>query len=340
MDGRWLAAVVPEFAGAKVAVSPVGAGQLADTFRLSLDWGIMQDGRPSSLVCKLASSDASSREISAHWRLYEREVRFYRELAPAARIDTPHVHASGLAEDGSFFLLMEDLNEATPGNQLSGLQAGQAPAAMREAARLHAAFWARADDPALGWLETGRIAQAFYSPEVFRSAWRDFRDRYRGMVPDSQLRLCDAFADLYEAYARPLSTPRCVVHNDFRPDNMMFAANRLTVLDWQSVALGFNALDVAYAIGGGFEPDERRSEEQALLDLYHATLIAEGVEDYSRDQLDEDYRHFCFAGIVVSVCAAMLVKRTERGDRMFLTMLDRHAQHAADCDGIGLLRAR
>lgn len=321
-------------------VAPVGTGQLADTYRLTLNWQHLQDGRPTSLVCKLASSDAASREISAHWKLYEREVRFYRELAPQARIDTPHVHATGLAEDGTFFLLMEDLKDATSGNQLAGLQPGQAPAAIREAARLHASFWARGEEPALSWLETGRIAQAFYSATVFRSAWRDFRDRYRGMVPDDQLALCDAFSELYDAYEQPLSSPRCVVHNDFRPDNMMFGKQRLTVLDWQSVALGFNALDVAYLIGGGFGPDERRACEQDLLDLYHATLVAEGVTDYARAQLDEDYRHFCFAGIVVSVCAAMLVKRTDRGDRMFLTMLDRHVRHALDCDGIGLLRAR
>ena len=64
------------------------------------------------------------------------------------------------------------------------------------------------------------------------------------------------------------------------------------------------------------------------------------VAGYARQDLAQDYRHFTFAGIVVSVCAAMLVKRTERGDRMFLTMLDRHVRHVRDCNGVELLRER
>jgi hypothetical protein len=33
----------------------------------------------------------------------------------------------------------------------------------------------------------------------------------------------------------------------------------------------------------------------------------------------------------------MLVERTDRGDRMFLTMADRHARHALDLDAAEVL---
>ena len=338
LDTKWLRSVAPQFSARSVKVGPLGTGQLADTYRLELESD--DEGAPASLVCKIASADDASRQIANSWSLYEREVRFYRELAPSAHVETPRVHASGLAEDGTFFLLMEDLSNAAPGNQLAGMSPADAQAAMRQAARLHASFWDRGGDPALTWLETGLQAQAFYAPDVFRGVWPDFRSRYADLLSDQHRSVCQQFAELYHFYSKPLRRPRCVVHNDFRPDNMLFAPDRLVVIDWQSAALGFNALDVAYMIGGGFAPEDRREQEVTLLDTYLAELAALGVADYTRNDLAEDYRLFSFAGIVVAVCAAMLVKRTERGDNMFLTMLDRHVQHVIDARGLELLGER
>lgn len=336
----WLRQVAPQFDPQSVEVSPIGTGQLAETYRLALDGGAMRDGGPRSVVCKIASSDPSSREIAGSWSLYQREVRFYRELAPTALVDVPGVYATGLADDGTFFILMEDVQGAKPGNQLAGMTVEDARRAVLEAARLHASFWGRGEEPAFAWLETGRIAQAFYPAEVFRQMWPGFRERYADLLAPEHVATCDDFAEFYDGYSAPLDRPRCVVHNDFRADNMLFAPERLAVLDWQSVALGFNAVDVAYVIGGGFDPEQRRAVEAGLLDTYHDELLARGVAGYARQDLAQDYRHFTFAGIVVSVCAAMLVKRTERGDRMFLTMLDRHVRHVRDCNGVELLRER
>jgi hypothetical protein len=82
----------------------------------------------------------------------------------------------------------------------------------------------------------------------------------------------------------------------------------------------------------------RGTVEADLLTHYHDELLHQGVGGYSMTDLQQDYRHFAFAGINVAVCAAVLVKRTERGDRMFLTMLDRHVRHVIDADSIALLQ--
>ena len=121
---------------------------------------------------------------------------------------------------------------------------------------------------------------------------------------------------------------------------MLFGEDgRVTVVDWQSCAIGQNAVDVAYLIGGAFQSDERRAIEGELLDSYHRELTEQGVSGYSRADLAEDYRHFSFAGINVAVGAAMMVKRTERGDRLFLTMLDRFVTHVLEHDALALLTA-
>ena len=142
-----------------------------------------------------------------------------------------------------------------------------------------------------------------------------------------------------ENFGGRLLTPApidCHTHLVFGGNRAKEFEMRLEGASYQEIARAGGGIVSTVAATRALSEDELVESALPRLDA----LIAEGVDDYSRDQLDEDYRHFCFAGIVVSVCAAMLVKRTERGDRMFLTMLDRHAQHAADCDGIGLLRAR
>lgn len=316
----------------------IGTGQLGETARFTIRY--VPGGRqgPATIVGKFASTDSTSLQIAAAWSLYEREVRFYHELAAHARIATPAYFGAQLDESGAFALLLEDLAPAEPGDQFKGLSHQNAVRAVQQAARLHAAFWDKGESAELAWLETGPLAQPFYTTEIFRSTWPGFHDRYRDQLTDDQRKVCDALAEGYDVYCRPRARPRCVTHNDFRPDNMLFDDKRLVVVDWQSVALGTNAVDVVYLIGGAFDSAARRAIEPELLGAYHEALRREGVSDYARDELDAEYRHFTFAGINVAVCAAMLVQRTERGDRMFLTMLDRHVSHVIDHGALSLLR--
>lgn len=345
IDAAWLASVLAT-AGqpadiASVAMEPVGTGQLGDTVRFTIRYGSNNAPGPRTIIGKFAAADPTSREVAAAWKLYEREVNFYRELAPRAGIATPACYAAFMGAEGKFVLLLEDLTPARPGDQIAGIALDDAAKTMREAARLHAAFWDRGADEALGWLETGPLAQPFYAPDVYRRVWPIFAERYADQLTADQRRVCQAFAEHYESYSRPLDRPRCVTHNDYRPDNMLFSPDgRLTVVDWQSAALGYNAVDVAYLIGGAFTREARREVERGLLDIYHAELVGSGVSGYGRDALDADYRHFSFAGVNVAVGAAIMVKRTERGDRMFLTMLDRHVSHVLDLGALSILQER
>ncbi|MBB5685903.1 phosphotransferase [Sphingobium boeckii] len=325
---------------ADVRAEPVGTGQIGETARFTIDYA--PDGRagPRTLIGKFASTDPTSLQVASAWSLYEREVRFYHDLAARAGIATPAYFGAEMDEDGAFALLLEDLAPAAPGDQFKGLSEVNAIRAVQQAARLHAAFWGEGEGPELAWLDSGPLAQPFYSPDVLRATWPGFRDRYADHLTDDQRRVCDALTEHFEAYSRPLARPRCVTHNDFRPDNMLFDADRLVVVDWQSAALGSNAVDIAYLIGGAFSRAERLAIEPILITAYHDELRRLGISDYAPDELAADYRHFTFAGINVAVGAAMLVQRTERGDRMFLTMLDRHVSHVLDQGALSILTER
>jgi hypothetical protein len=111
----------------------------------------------------------------------------------------------------------------------------------------------------------------------------------------------------------------------------------VTVVDWQTCAIGPGLNDVAYFIGAGMLPADRVAIEEELVRSYHDGLLANGVEGYGWERCWHDYRRGTWSGLIMAVAASMLVERTDRGDQMFMTMAARHARHALDLDAVELL---
>ena len=74
-----------------------------------------------------------------------------------------------------------------------------------------------------------------------------------------------------------------------------------------------------------------------LLKRWHDAICAKGVNGYSFDDAVRDYRYFTFSGFSVAFAAPMIVERTERGDKMFMTMIRRHVDQIMANDALSLL---
>ena len=75
---------------AGVDARPIGIGAMADTFLVRLRWDGAVEG-PESLVAKLPSIDPAAARTAASLGAYEREARFYAELAPRTRAEPARV---------------------------------------------------------------------------------------------------------------------------------------------------------------------------------------------------------------------------------------------------------
>jgi aminoglycoside phosphotransferase (APT) family kinase protein len=172
--------------------------------------------------------------------------------------------------------------------------------------------------------------------------WAGFTERYAADLDPDVHTAGDALFSHLDAYLLADTTPWTIVHGDYRLDNLLFdpspGGTPVAVVDWQTCTHGNALADVAYFIGAGLAGPERRHHEEDLVRDYHAGLVAAGVDGYDRDRCWADYRRGSWHGMVMAVAASMLVERTDRGDRMFLTMAGRHARHALDLDGPGVLR--
>jgi len=102
-----------------LTLEPIGTGQMADTFRVSVQYSA-HDAGPATLIAKLPAADEESASAARTNMSYERECRFYTGVAPTLAVPLPRF--LGIVEiDGEpQGLLLEDLAHATQGDQVTG----------------------------------------------------------------------------------------------------------------------------------------------------------------------------------------------------------------------------
>jgi aminoglycoside/choline kinase family phosphotransferase len=324
-----------------VKLTPIGTGQMSESLRVTLTYD-RPSGLPATLVAKLPATSETSRATAKMLRSYENEVRFYQQLAADLPIRTPDVFFAEIdVESAGFVLLLEDLAPARAGDQLTGCSPELATTAVDELVKLHAPRWGDPRLASLEWLHRDSAASRAFLLALLPGLWDSFCSRYDGDLSLDVRRAGDELMANLDAYLSADTEPWSIVHGDYRLDNLLFdetpGGRRIAVVDWQTCTHGPALQDVAYFIGASLTPEARRPVEETLVRRYHERLLAADVSGYDWTRCWHDYRRGAFAGLIMAIAASNLVERTERGDRMFLTMAARHARHALDLDALGAI---
>jgi hypothetical protein len=316
---------------------PVGNGLVADSYRFEMTYDGDAGDAPPSVVGKFPASDPASRKSGSEHVLYLREVSFYRELAATLEIHTPRAYVAEVdPETDDFTLLLADLAPARQGDQLAGCSVADAHVALREAAMLHAPRWGDASIESIDWLVARPAQLTPLVDSALPTIIGMFKDRYAGILEPEYIDLIDRLPAALVASREDRTSPRTLIHGDFRLDNVLFdvygGARPMATLDWQTLAIGPALTDVAYFLSAGLDPDVRRAHEVELVRGYHAELLARGVTGFGWDACWRDYRRYTLHGIMMGVFSALSVERTERGDALFLKMTRGACAQALDHD--------
>jgi hypothetical protein len=322
---------------AGVRVAPVGTGLMASCYRVQIEYE-RGDG-PNALVAKLASTDPNAR--AAGVTSYRTEVRFYRDLASSLRIRVPRCYLAEITEEmTTFTLLLEDMAPAEQGDQVAGCTPEQAREAAVNVAGLHGPTWCDDSLHGLEWL----LADVADSADVTAGFLADATEVFiqnRDLQPGA-VEVLRGFAEHFVEWARGRPSPRSLVHNDYRLDNLLFGppgsgAPPVTTVDWQVLTVGLPLRDVAFLLGTGLDTDARRAHERSIVDDYHRALVGSGVTGYGIDACWEDYRYALFQGPLITVLGSYVAKPTERGHRMFTAMAERATTAIRDLDAFELV---
>ncbi len=312
----------------------VGSGQVAGCRR----WIFERDGEERVVVTKSPSHDETSRATAKLLKLYLRETSFYKELRPQVDIPTPHIDfVEYSADDDDFLIVMEDLSNSRPVDQLAGITRHDAETALAALVGLHASTAGRTDLFSLPWI--GGVS-AELGPLYFQSLpglFTQFLERYDDVL-DHETRsavtlIRDKFVELMTGIALATPVVTCVIHGDYRTDNLIFDARGgevpFAVVDWQTLGSGSPMSDVAFFLTTSLDTEDRRATERELIEFYLEHLRARGVQLSTADAHVE-YARATVGPIIMLVSASIFVERTERGDQMFLTMIRRAVDAATE----------
>jgi Ecdysteroid kinase-like family len=270
---------------------------LSGIIRLRLGYDKATHDAPRSVIFKTSHPerlDATSDE--GH-----KEVSFYTEVTTdmpeglVPRCFEAHWDRTGNA----WHLLLEDLTDshsiATTWPIPPTLP--QCEGMVRALARIHAHWW---DSPHFGttvgrWLDDGALNRNI-------SEFATVFERFASHLGD---RLSVERRVLYKQFIH--AAPRLlsqryqshrnmtIVHGDAHLWNFFLprdGGSDIRIFDWQNWCIDFASTDLAYMMATHWYPERRRRMEQPLLDYYHAALQeqGEGVHDFGRAALEEDYR--------------------------------------------------
>lgn len=323
-----------------IAWETIGTGQVGDSARFHLQYDRTGAG-PPSVAGKFPAADATSRATAAAFGLYAKEVGFYQSLSAALDVRVPRPLAAEIDPNGvDFVLIFEDLGPARCGNQLSSCTLEDARHGIIQAAALHGPSWGNRTIIDAEWLQpppgVGEQIRALYP-----HAQAIFRERYGDRLEPELMAVCESLNDAADLWFGRDPDFRCLIHGDFRLDNMLFdvraGAEPIAVLDWQTAALGNGLTDIGYFLGCGIGPALRRQHETELLELYCTEMSRRGVA-LSRTAVWNNYRIGALHGVSTAVFSAAYVERTPRGDENFLSMARGACDLALEHDSLGVLR--
>jgi len=248
---------------------------------------------PRALVFKTGLPDW----MTAEWNGGRKEVAFYREIATVMPTQlTPRCFdAQWDSETHAWHLLLEDLTEThqIATNWPIPPKAADAERIVVARARFHAAWW---DDPRLGtsigtWEDPADPQLAIFATEFAR-----FADRMGDRLSPERRKIYERLIAEGKRLNARYHTHRnmTILHGDAHIWNIFLprdaASDDVRFFDWDGWRLDVATDDLAYMMALHWYPDHRRRHERALLDRYHAELMARGVAGYDRQALDDDYR--------------------------------------------------
>ncbi|MDA1206986.1 MAG: phosphotransferase [Proteobacteria bacterium] len=269
---------------------------------------------PASLILKIPTA-LKNRVLGQSLGVYEKEIRFYRDLQPLLKIATPrHFYSALNAFDEphavlrrlnwlnrlplagvaiaavvltaviAFFprryvLLIENLSHFRMGDQLNGCSDDDIRRVLETMAELHGQFWNSESLTDLPWIvpveQTAKLAQLTYMQAVER-----YKAAYKAQLSARHVALLDWLKvhglELTEIQG---TCSRTLLHGDFRLDNLCFddTNNRVIVIDWQTMTIGSAGLDLAYFLSAALPLDATEEDINQHLKTYRHGLEARGV---------------------------------------------------------------
>jgi aminoglycoside phosphotransferase (APT) family kinase protein len=326
-----------------------GVGVMGTLARLTLRFSGPAVRAPSSVIIKLPSEFPESRGVGNHFRLYEREGRFYEQLGDKLSVRTPHCYFNHVDLEGDeFALLLEDFAGRTMVSQLEGISPDRAAEVIRTIATVHAEWWASPALDSLTWMPDIEAPEVTTAGEHYRIYWPKLLELVGDELPDGSVELGGLIGSAWEETQATFGklNPVTLCHGDLRADNLMFddsaeGQERVGLLDWQVSARLGGLWDVAYLLTQSMTVENRRSADRDLISLWYDLITSALGSSPNGFTLDDAWREYRRAAgnltVYMVVAGANADFSIERIRQLVSAGAERSFTAALDLDSASLL---
>ena len=321
----------------------VGVGLMGQLYRVTPTYSDGAAG-PEHLIVKLPGATEESRFVATVLQMYEKETGFYRDLAAASGVASPTSHHVTFdPETHDFVLMLDDVGQYRQADQIAGIGLADAQIAIRELAKLNAAWWEHPNLLASAFL---RPMEESPFPEAvtmsYEGSWPNALEVYGHMMTDEIKAYGARYGSLFRWFCERLCEgPVTMSHGDWRGDNLFYTDNPefpLIAVDWQLITVAKGIKDFAYFVTQSLEPRVRSAHERELLQLWLDELAANGVENYTFSEAWEDYRLAVAWAFVYPVIAAQsLADDDARGAALTRSMIERSIAAITELNALELV---
>ncbi len=289
---------------------------------------------PPTIIAKFPSPAEENRAVAATYDMYHREIQFYQQIAHRINLRVPDCYYAEFdPERSEFVLLMEDLQGMRIGDQVVGCSEADARLVVEGIARFHASTW-----------RTTQLIVSHNNPGQrdgmiagFQMGWPVVQQQFPEFIPEDVAILAANVPDkVEELLNRMTDGPISIVHADVRLDNIFFGNDEIALVDWQSVCTSAPEQDLAYFVTQSLSDEVRNAADWVA--LYHQTLVAAGIDDYSLEACRERYR----VSALYLLCYAVVIAGTldlgnERGMQLGRTLFGNAMRSLIELDAFALL---
>ncbi len=259
-----------------------GKGNLGDLVLVSLENG-------EQVVAKFAANRQEALSAAKRSGLFEREIKFYHELAPKLDLRLPKLFASAYDPSSAYFvMLLEYLEPIKESDSISGIGVDYTRQLLVELSKLHTQGKDLVETP---WVQTMISQHRINNLTIMiEKGWPVLQEMCGEIVdPLKEINLLERFLETM-SYLNTLD--QTIVHGDIKPDNLIISNQGVTIIDWQGFGTGPPAWDIAYCMCQCLTTEERRFYESELLDSYPHDLVG--------------YKESLFFGIVIACALSLL----------------------------------
>lgn len=275
----------------------VGEGFVSDMARITIAYDKEYTDLSNTMIVKMPTTFRATLSVALQYNFYEKEIRFYTEVAPKSPIRVPGlIYSDYDSETKKYILILEDCSCYKMIDQIEGLNYEQTKQAIINIADFHTRWWDAPDLFSFDWMAKAGGENAMALIDTFRNSW-DLAiksEQFLEILPEGGREVGEK---IYKQYPWLIGSGRddnlTITHYDYRADNMFFDAenreNPIITIDWTSPVVTTGILDIAYLLTTSLEIGLRQKVEKEMIRFYLKRLEDNGITSYDFDMAEHDY---------------------------------------------------